>query len=78
MNLDMREVEILLIHFLPDTSAYERNMLIKHELEKKTYKIMIMGILIKPDGSRCEKIYEDHELEEAIGIEISYTVGLDR
>lgn len=78
MNWDMKEVEILLIHFLPDTSAYERNMLIKHELEKRTYKILIKGILIKPDGSRCEKIYEDHEIEKAIGIEIFYTVGLNK
>lgn len=63
----------LLIDFRSGTNAYERNMHIKLELEKMGFVEVVKGILILPNGSYSDKIYEDQEIEEANSIEIHYT-----
>ncbi len=70
--MDIEEIEKLVIDFQPGSSAYERNMLVKNELEERNYSKVLSGILIKSDASRSEKIYEDAEIEKAVSIEVYY------
>ena len=66
------KTEKLLIDFRSGTSAFERNQQIRLELERRDYKEVLKGILIRQDGTLSEKFYENHELEKADRIEIHF------
>jgi len=65
-------VKKLLIDFRPGTSAFERNQLIRDEMDGVHFSEIVDGRLISSDGQVSEEYYENDLIEQAESIEIYY------